>query len=69
METLWQHVHVDSISKHLGVTQCTPTKNDAPNWHYRLSALEGMVVQIADVISKNYPKITTKDTTKDGDVA
>ncbi len=69
MEILWQHVQAGSISKHLGVTQCTPTQNDAPNWHHRLSALEGMVAQIADVMSRNYLKVTTEDTTKDGDVA
>ncbi len=69
MEILWQHVQVDSINKHLGVTQCTPIGNDALNWHHRLSALEGMVAQIVDVMSKNYPKVTIEDTTKAGDVA
>jgi hypothetical protein len=51
------------------VTKCTPTRNDALNCHHRLSALEGMVVQIADVMSRNYPKVRTKDIIKNGDVA
>ncbi len=68
MEILWQHAQAGSISKHLGVTQCTPTGNDAPSWHHRLSVLEGMVAQIANVMFRNYPKVRTKDTTKDGDV-
>ncbi len=69
MEISWQHVQEGSISKHLRVTKCTPTRNDALNCHHRLSALEGMVVQIADVMSRNYPKVRTKDIIKNGDVA
>jgi len=29
------------------MTPCTPSTSDATNWHSRLSALEGLVAQIA----------------------
>jgi hypothetical protein len=70
VKILWQHVQAGSISDHLGVTQCTPTGNDAPNWHHRLSLRRnGGSNSFFDVMFGNYPKVTIEDTTKDGDVA
>jgi hypothetical protein len=46
---------VGSITKYQGVaTQCTPSNPNETNiWNQRLNALEGMMVQIVAVVTKN----------------
>jgi hypothetical protein len=41
------------MNKHQGVTQCTPSANDATSWDHRLSALEGMMAQVIAAMTRN----------------
>jgi hypothetical protein len=42
------------MSKHQGVTWCTPRCSDvASSWDHRLIALEGMMAQVVAIVTKN----------------
>jgi hypothetical protein len=54
---------VGSITKYQGAaTQCTPfNPNETNIWNQRLNALEGMMVQIVAVVTKNNnPQVASK---------
>jgi hypothetical protein len=54
-----EYLQIGSVNKNHGVIQCnTPTRGDASGWMNSFSVLEGMMVHVVIVVSKNMnPKL------------